>query len=155
MASSYLSKVSSNQNMGVPFFFLFGSWSLVIYFHVFVKAKFFLITLTWQSKLAFKVSMCLWLCLYDVSDDVFVIQHRFMKMFHLQQNTCLRFSMMQQFLLRLPRIRSRSFLFVQSGKVPFQSFFYLPTKKYVATRKIIFMSISPITFFTEWTSIGL
>ena len=38
-------------------FFFFGSWSLVEYLIVSVKAKFFLITLTLQTYLTFNVSM--------------------------------------------------------------------------------------------------
>ena len=41
MVPSYHSKVSSTQNQKVPFFFLFESWSLVLYRPVWVKSKSF------------------------------------------------------------------------------------------------------------------
>ena len=46
MVSSYPLKVSSTQNKGVSFS-SFGSWSLVLYFHDWVKLKLYLITPAW------------------------------------------------------------------------------------------------------------
>ena len=51
-------------------------------------------------------------------------------MFHLQQSRYLRFSMVQQLLSYLPRIRSGWFLFIRSGKssLPFNVFTIYPKK---------------------------
>ena len=61
-----------------------------------------------------------------------------------------RFSMLQQCLSRLPRISSRRFLFIRSGKSSFSFNLYT-----TYLQKIMLTSISCIAFVTEWTSIGL
>ena len=73
--------------------------------------------------------MCFWRGLYFVLTNVLVIPSDFIKMFHLQQSRYLRFSMVQQSLSRLQRIRSRWFLLFSKEKVPFLLIYLLPTHK--------------------------
>ena len=104
MVFPYHLKVRPTQNRGVPLFSCLG-------YGAFGKGKVFSwklkpAKLSWHSTLAWK-----WLC---VSDDVYTLFNIFIEIFCLQPSRYLRLSMVQQSLLRLPRIRSRWFLFIRS-----------------------------------------
>ena len=69
------------------------------------------------------------MCFWGGFSDFIAIPHGFIKTFHLQQSRYLRFSMVQQSLSRLQRIRSRWFLLFNKEKVPFLLIYLLPTHK--------------------------
>ena len=72
----------------------------------------------------------------------------FIEMFCLQPSRYLRLSMVQQALLRLPRIRSRWFLLSRS------EIYILPSHKKCNRTTNYTYSILSIAFVTEWTSIA-
>ena len=84
---------------GSPTFFSFGSWSLVLYLHVLVKAIFF-----WVIRFSDGVYTF-------YKKNVLVIQNGLIKMFYLQQSRYLKFSVVE-------------FLFIRSWKssIPFNLF---------------------------------
>ena len=100
--------------------FLFGTWTLVLFSHVWVKPRFLLLTLTWQTSLTlnFCIKTLNELCVSNkvnlqfVYKNVIAVLHFVIKTFQLavsfiEELIDLRFSVLQQFLSRLPRISSR------------------------------------------------
>ena len=81
--------------------------------------------------------------LYFVYKNVIAVPHFFIKRFHLaiEDLIHLRFSMVQQFLPRLPRIRARKYLFISSRKnlLPLKLSTYLlpPHEKNLTPQKIM------------------
>ena len=61
--------------------------------------------------------------------NVLAIPHGFIKLFHLQQSRCLRFSMVQQFLSRYQEVVQGDFYSLDQEQVPLLLIYLLPTHK--------------------------
>ena len=94
-------KSQAYSRQGNPIFLLFGSWSLILYLHVWLKSIFF------QSNLTILVDVQR--CMKTIYDVYFAVPHCFIKIFHLQQSQILHDATIPA---ARTKDKSREFLFI-------------------------------------------
>ena len=105
---------------------------LALYLNVWIKARFFLVTLTWQTQFTFNMCMktvndlCVFLTGFILClKNILPIPYSFIKIIYLEQSFCILDSTWFNNYYRLyQRIRPRLLLFIWSGKrsLPFKLF---------------------------------
>ena len=140
---------------------MYGPWILLLYLHVLVKAKFFLITLTNLTDIQRKQENVKWVI--SVSDSIYTFLKTMFLLFHTAllkfYNGCrvgtLDFPQCNNFCLAYQELDD-SF---DQEKVIFLWIYLKPnscsTHKKCNHKKTIVTSASTIAFVTEWTFVGL
>ena len=128
----FKSQIYSKQESHISL--LFGTWTLVLFPHVWKKPKFLLLTLTWQrlhENIKFFVFLTGFSCTL-FTKTLLLFRISLLKRFiYRRVTTSYRFSLVLQLLSRLPRMKSKQYLshFIRKKVLSSKVLYCLPTRK--------------------------
>ena len=135
--------------------FLFGTWTLVLFSHVWVKPRFLLLTLTWQTSLKFKVCM-------KTLNELRIFLTKFSYNLFTKTFLLLRISLLKRFIYRrvntskilrgatIPvtltknQVKTISVNFIKKKLPSSKAIYGLPTRKIKSQEKSCIQSISHV-----------